>query len=281
MALGRTLTPSRVILTRPVGQSQVWREVLQAAGHEVLDWPLIETSSVESADALDQAWRARANSRAWMFVSAPAVLQFFARRPAQDDLAGMRCWATGPGTKRALQQCGVSDDAIEAPAEDAAQFDTEHLWARVRAQVAAWPPGQTVTIVRGTETVPPGQGVDTSQVDQTGVGRDWLAEQLAGQGVQVRWVVAYRRGPPPWDAAQRAHAAQAAEDGSIWVFSSSLAAHYLAELLPDVSWAAARAVATHGRIAHVLRAQGWGQVSICKPQASDLLQHLALLESSP
>jgi uroporphyrinogen-III synthase len=64
------------------------------------------------------------------------------------------------------------------------------------------------------------------------------------------------------------------------VFSSSLAAQYLAALLPGVSWAQARAVATHERIAAVLRAHGWGQVSICKPQAGELLRNLASLESA-
>ena len=105
----------RVILTRPVGQSRAWQEALQSAGHEVLNWPLIETSAVESPDALDRAWQERARCRAWMFVSAPAVQHFFARRPAGADLAGVRCWATGPGTRRALHQFGVVDDAIDAP----------------------------------------------------------------------------------------------------------------------------------------------------------------------
>ena len=270
----------RVILTRPVGQSRAWQEALQSAGHEVLNWPLIETSAVESPDALDRAWQERARCRAWMFVSAPAVQHFFARRPAGADLAGVRCWATGPGTRRALHQFGVVDDAIDAPADDAVQFDTEHLWALVRAQVAAWPPGQTVNIVRGTEVTPVPEVSATSEAAHTGVGRDWLAAQLTGQGVQVRWVVAYRRGPPVWDGGHRARAAQAAGDGSVWVFSSSLAVHYLSALLPQASWATARAVATHDRIAQVLRAQGWGRVSVCKPQASELLRHMASLESS-
>ena len=51
--------------------------------------------------------------------------------------------------------------------------------------------------------------------------------------------------------------------------------------VPQVSWTAARAVATHDRIAQALRERGWGQVSICKPQASELLRHLSSLESSP
>jgi uroporphyrinogen-III synthase len=274
------MAASRVILTRPPGQSHTWREALHQAGHVVQDWPLIETRAVDSPAAIQQAWRERASCRAWMFVSAPAVMHFFAHRPPDDDLDGMRCWATGPGTRRALRECGVPDEAIDAPAEQAAQFDTEHLWAVVRRQVTAWPSGQTVAIVRGTEDLPLGMDAESTQAEQTGVGRDWLAAQLTGQGVQVRWVVVYRRGPPQWDESQRTQARQAADDGSVWVFSSSLAVQYLAQLMPQVSWSGARAVATHERIAQALQAQGWGRVSICKPQTSELLQHLSLLEST-
>lgn len=271
----------RVILTRPAGQSRAWREALQSAGHEVLDWPLIETSAIESTQPIIRAWRERARCRAWMFVSAPAVQHFFAHRPAESDLQGVRCWVTGPGTRRALLQCGVTDEAITGPADDAAQFDTEHLWQVVRSQVAAWPPGQAVAIVRGTEVPPQRHVTDDQHAEQHGVGRDWLAQQLADQGVEVRWVVAYRRGPPRWDVAQRTRASRAAEDGSVWVFTSSLAAQYLSTLMPDTGWTHARAVATHARIAEELRALGWGQVSICKPQAGELLQQLASLESQP
>ena len=275
------MVASRVILTRPVGQSQSWREVLCSAGYAVEDWPLIETQAVDSNSAIQQAWRERALCRAWMFVSAPAVTYFFAHRPAQAALDGLRCWATGPGTRRALREQGVPDDAIDAPADDAAQFDTEHLWDVVRAQVAAWPAGQSVAIVRGTEDTASGVSVETVQAEQQGVGRDWLASQLSHQGVQIRWVVVYRRGPPDWDEERREQARRAAEDGSVWVFSSSLAVQYLTQLLPQMSWSAARAVATHGRIAQALQAQGWGQVSVCKPQASELLRLLSSLESSP
>jgi len=275
------MTATRVILTRPAGQSQAWQEALHQAGHAVVNWPLIETLPVESPHTLDQAWQERATCRAWMFVSAAAVFEFFARRPAMDDLSGLRCWATGPGTRRALRECGVPDAAVDAPDEQAVQFDTEHLWEVVRAQVAAWPPGQTVAIVRGTEQTDRQDALESDATHARGVGRDWLAAQLTEQGVDIRWVVAYRRGPPRWDTAQCAEARHAASDGSVWVFSSSLAVQYLSELVPQVSWSAARAVATHERIAQALRERGWGQVSICKPQASELLRHLSSLESSP
>jgi uroporphyrinogen-III synthase len=268
----------RVILTRPAGQSRAWQETLQSAGHEVLDWPLIETLAADSPAAIDQAWQDRAGCRAWMFVSTPAVHHFFARRPSGVEVEAVRCWATGPGTRRALLQCGVAEAQIDAPADDAPQFDTENLWTLVRPQVAAWPPGQAVAIVRGTEAPSGADAQAGSQAEQTGVGRDWLAEQLVAQGVQVRWVVAYQRGAPRWDPAQQQRARQALTDGSVWVFSSSLAVQYLAELLPQTSCSAARAVATHDRIAQVLRSHGWGQVTLCKPQASELMRHIASLE---
>lgn len=272
----------RVILTRPAEQSQAWREGIQAGGHMLLEWPLIETRSASNSKAIDEAWRERSRFRAIMFVSAAAVSYFFARHTGE-DVAGIRCWATGPGTRRALRQAGVADAWIDSPAQTAAQFDTEHLWAVVADRVTSWPPGQTVAIVRGTDI---GACANESDADsdaargsQAGVGRDWLADQLRDAGAQVRWVVAYCRAIPHWDEAQCSRARTAASDGSVWVFSSSQAIRHLTTLLPGQSWARARAVATHPRIAALLTAMGWGQVLTSRPDVAGLLLKLSSLES--
>ena len=85
-----------------------------------------------------------------MFVSAQAVRLFFAQRPPGLNLnAPMpRCWATGPGTARALIEAGVAAQSIDQPRATAGQFDTEALWAVVGAQVRA---GDDVLIVRGMD----------------------------------------------------------------------------------------------------------------------------------
>ncbi len=224
-------------------------------------------------EAVDQAWRDLDGFRALMFVSAAAVNHFFDRRPPNGPPLAVRCWATGPGTCRALRQAGVPPQLIDSPPEDAAQFDTEHLWPVVVTQVLA---GDTVAIIRGTDEE---SGPEAGSVSDSGVGRDWLAGQLRQVGAHVRWVVAYQRSAPRWDDAQQAQAAQAASDGSVWVFSSSQAALHLTSLMPGQDWSVARAVATHERIATVLRTMGWGRVCIGRPDVPGLVQALASLES--
>ena len=267
------LVEVRLILTRPANQTQVWTSGLQAQGHEVVSWPLIVTLPVSPAQAVDQAWRDLGEFRALMFVSAPAVSHFFARRPPDCTSLAVRCWATGPGTRRALLQAGVKPDLIDTPPQDAAQFDTEHLWPIVACQAVS---GQTVAIVRGTDEE---AGLDVGSVADAGVGRDWLARQLQQAGVRVRWVVAYQRSIPSWDTEQLAQVARAATDGSVWVMSSSQAVRHLQALMPQQDWSQARAIATHERIAAALRVLGWGRVRVSRPDVPGLLQGLASLES--
>jgi uroporphyrinogen-III synthase len=145
----------------------------------------------------------------------------------------------------------------------------------VRHQVQA---GQSVLIVRGNDALPdvsPDTAPnDEAPADSTGAGRDWLGEQLKAQGAQVQWLAAYERRAPVWDAGQRAAAQHASEDGSVWVFSSSQAIGHLADLLPDVSWSQARALATHPRIAQAARDMGFGQVVQVRPVVADVLASL-------
>ena len=70
----------------------------------------------------------------------------------------------------------------------------------------------------------------------------------------------YRRVAPVFDAARRALATSAATDGSLWLFSSSEAVFNLCAALPAQDWRAARALATHPRIAQAAREAGFGGV---------------------
>jgi len=117
----------------------------------------------------------------------------------------------------------------------------------------ATPAGDRLLLVRG------GDSEGRSQ------GRDWLARQVAARGAAVETVVAYVRQLPQWSEAQRARARRAAGDGSLWLFSSSEAAANLGRLLPGQPWGAARAIATHPRIAQAVRALGFGSVRESRP----------------
>lgn len=263
----------RVLVTRPVSEAAAWMTGLTAAGHDAVALPLIDISPApDSADVL-AAWEAVPTCQAIMFVSAAAVKHFFSAAQTQHNpyWDHTRCWATGLGTRKALLQAGVPEALIDCPDAKAGQFDSEALWQVVAHKVV---PQQTVMIVRGTEA---SLGNDDDQALAKGVGRDWLAQTLHNAGVPVRWVVSYQRGLPEWSPAQLHLAAAASTDGSVWCFSSSQAIAFLQRLLPQQSWASARCIATHPRIADAARRLGFGQVSLSRPLLDEVVASLESL----
>ncbi len=269
----------RVIITRPAGDAPAWVDALQAAGYTACALPLIEVGPTRHTQAVAQAWAQWPNFQAVMFVSAQAVRYFFESQPAGYTWAnGPRCWATGPGTHKALLQAGVPEASIDSPAADAAQFDSEALWQRVVSQVKA---RQPVLIVRGNDVLSDAADNNSEQAEfstaVTGTGRDWLAQQLQAAGASAQFVVAYERRAPAWSAEQKAQAAQAAADGTVWCFSSSQAIRHLAQAMPSQSWAKARCIATHLRIAETAQSLGFGEIQMSKPSLADLLVSLESL----
>lgn len=261
----------RLIVTRVQPQAQHWADRFEASGHEALVLPLIEVRGLMDAVAVHSAWLNLPSYKAAMFVSRHAVDYFFQAKPVlaldTQALAAMatRWWATGPGTAHALLDHGVATSLLDTPPEQAGQFDSEALWQQVHTQVQ---PGDKVLIVRGDSVAPDGSSVvDNDQ----GVGREWLAEHLRQSGAQVDFVVAYQRGAPFWTGAQCALARSAAADGSVWVFSSAEALGHLHSLLPGQDWSAARAVATHPRIAAAARDLGFGVVAQTRPTWDEVL----------
>ena len=258
----------RVIVTRPAREAAAWVQSLSQAGLQAVALPLIDILPVDDHRPVHQAWQQLHDYAAVMFVSANAVACFFGLKPAEsqwilaqaaiETIAIPRAWATGPGTVQALQQAGIPSESIDAPPPEAAQFDSETLWRQVGPHVRA---GQRVLIVRGRDAQAMGavQGVDV------GVGRDWLASRLTEAGVVVDFVVAYQRACPHLDKQQQQLAQAAACDGSVWLFSSSEAVANLRVSLPSQDWSAARAVATHARIAAAATAAGFGVVCVSRP----------------
>ncbi|MEJ8837091.1 uroporphyrinogen-III synthase [Ramlibacter sp. AN1133] len=248
-----------VVLTRPRQEAERWAGRLRARGHAPLVLPLIAIAPPRDLEPLRAAAEDLARYRAVMFVSANAVQGFLVVAP---EFEGPRAWAPGLATRDALRAAGVPAERIDTPAEDAEQFDSESLWRQVGDQLHA---GDRLLLVRG------GDSEGRSQ------GRDWLAQQLAARGVAVDTVVAYIRELPAWTEEEHACARRAASDGSIWLFSSSEAAGNLAALLPGQSWAGARAIATHPRIARAVRALGFGSVSESRPAFEDVLASIESL----
>ncbi len=252
----------RVIVTRPAPEAARWVAAMRARDLRAEALPLIDIVAEPPHDALIDARRQLGRYAAAMFVSGNAVSGFFEsnRAVGQIGQAGAaiqtRAWSPGPGTTAALQHAGWPADRIDAPAADAAQFDSEALWTRVAPQVH---PGVRVLIVRGGDA------------HGRPAGRDWLATRLVAIGAVVEQVVAYRRAAPTLDAGQRALARAAARDGSLWLFSSAQAIAHLVAVVPDCDWTTARALATHPRIAQAARATGFGSVREVRPSLAEVL----------
>ena len=280
----------RAVVTRPTGEAQRWVAALQHQGWNALALPLIEIAPAADPQSLCQARARLAEYDALMFVSAPAVAQFFAGQPwpsatgadagadsgadaGAATAAGQggwpRCWAPGPATARALLAAGVPADRIDQPDASADQYDSESLWRVVGPQVVS---GHRLLIVRGqTEAV-------AVAASPQGNGRDWLANQCRAHGGHVDCCVAYRRRAPAWTVRQRELARAASRDGSIWLLSSSEAIDALRDLLPEADWSQSRAIATHPRIAQAAARLGFGALRISRPALEDVLINL---ESMP
>jgi len=252
-----TRAPATVLVVRPRAQARAWVDELARLGVAARSLPLIEIlpapDPARVAAALDEV-EAGGGEPVLVFVSPNAVTGFFEAAAATRGLpAHALAWpahawaaATGPGTVAALRECGVPEARIVAPPADAAQFDSEALWAIV----SAWPwTGRPVWLVRGNG------------------GRDWLGRQLRGAGADVRVLQSYGRTEPALDDAERALLAEAVADPVrwIWMFSSSEAIGRLQALVPDARWRDGRALASHPRIAERAVAAGFGVVAVVSP----------------
>lgn len=253
-----------VIVTRPERDAARWVQALRAGGIQAEALPLISITLLPDSPALRQTWQQLDSYTALMFVSGNAVDGFFASnqaaalvrrtQAATDSIAarGPRFLAPGPGTVAALRHAGIPQALIDAPADDAGQFDSEALWALLVQR--PWQ-GQRVLVLRG-------QSADTGMA-----GRDWLARQLQAAGAQVDFACVYERRAPLFSAQQLQRIAAAARDGSVWLFSSSEAVGNL----PPHDWSRSRAVATHPRIAEAVRQAGWGVVVQSRPALGDIV----------
>lgn len=253
----------KALVTRPAAQAAEWVAQLTARGIDAAALPLIGIDAPADPAPVDAAWRTLAAQALVVFVSPNAAERFFAHRPAGRGWpAGTWAGAPGPGTAGELQRLGVPPGAIVAPDEEAAQFDSEALWARL-STLRAWQ-GVQVTIVRGDG------------------GRDWLAQTLRAAGAQVQQLSAYRRVAPVLDADQqrRLDAARAAPADHLWLFSSSEAIAHLVALAPQAAWGDASALATHPRIAARAREAGFGRVVDCRPEQDAVVACIQSIASS-
>jgi len=241
--------PAAVLVVRPRAQAGAWVRELAALGVAARALPLIEILPAPEparVAAVRAEVQASTAEPVLVFVSPNAVAGFF-------DAAGPHAWpahawaaATGPGTVAALREGGVPVERIVAPPADAAQFDSEALWAVMAGW--AWA-ARPVWIVRGNG------------------GRDWLGQQLRDAGARVEVVQSYARAAPALTADERATLEAALADPVrwIWMFSSSEAVDHLQSIAPGARWDTGRALASHPRIAERAIALGFGAVTLVAP----------------
>ena len=243
----------RVIVTRPLAQAAEWVEMLRGHGIDAVALPLIAIVPPADVQAVVASWATLGTRRLVVFVSPNAALQFFRAAPAGSTWpAQTRAASPGPGTTRTLIELGVPPALIDAPGDDAPQFDSEALWERLDGR--DWQHA-SVLLVRGPQ------------------GRDWLAARLIERGAVVDTLVAYERQPPRLDADATAllDTALAQPQRHLWLFSSSEAIDHLQTSTQGRSdsrqgrWRAARALATHPRIAQRARDAGFGLVAESRP----------------
>ena len=252
----------QLIVTRPAAQAAAWVQALQALGQDAVALPLLDIAPVADVSPVHAAWHALPGASLVMFVSANAVVHFFARAPAGAAWpAGPRAGCTGPGTAAALRAAGVPAVAVVEP-PPGASLDSESLWALLAHEDWA---GRRVLVVRGED------------------GRDWLADTLRARGATVDFVAAYRRGASVLDAAAQAllRRALAAPAAHLWLFSSSEGVSHLRTLAPAADWSRSVALASHPRIAQTARELGFGQVALTAPSPAAVAAAAAALAAGP
>ncbi|HVX13898.1 MAG TPA: uroporphyrinogen-III C-methyltransferase [Pirellulales bacterium] len=164
----RPLFGTRVLVTRPVGQSEPLRRRFSALGADVLLQPAIEIGPPNGWEAVDGALR-RLQQFDWLVFSSANGVDYLLDRlcSAHVDLrmlAGLRLAAIGPGTAEELAKYHLKADLVPA------EFRAEALAATLAEQAV----GQRLLLVRASR------------------GREVLAERLAEAGALVEQVVAYQ-----------------------------------------------------------------------------------------
>lgn len=268
-----------VVVTRPAGQSRQLTEALQAAGLDVLGFPLLAIGPAADDAPLRAALARLADFALVVFVS-PNAIQY-----ALDALAavqgnavaqwppGVPVAVVGPASVAALAERGIAapDHRVIAPAGadgngangaagEEPRFDSEALWAQLEPAALN---GRAVLIVRGNG------------------GRDWLGDRLREAGADVTAVEAYQRTLPEPGIMQW----QAVRDGlspggapQAWLLTSSEAVRNLETLARQnlspqelATLKQVQCIAPHARIAEQAEALGFARILRAAPGDAGLL----------
>ncbi|PLQ01519.1 fused uroporphyrinogen-III synthase HemD/membrane protein HemX [Cupriavidus pauculus] len=269
-----------VVVTRPAGQSRQLTEALQAAGLDVLGFPLLAIGPAADDAPLRAALARLADYALVVFVS-PNAVSFALDALAQvQNTAGLAQWPSGvpvavvgPSSVTALAERGIAPPThrVIAPAgaqgeadasADAPRFDSEALWTELDTTPGAFA-GRSVLIIRGNG------------------GRDWLGDRLREAGATVDAVEAYSRTLPEptgmqWQAARDSLKPDAPPYA--WLLTSSEAVRNLDALArlhlspqEHERLKQMQCIAPHARIAAQAQALGFAHVLPAAPGDAGLL----------
>ena len=264
---GRPAQRPAVVVTRPSGQSAALLALLQGAGFESIEFPLIDIGPVADVAPLRAALGelyapAELGFALVVFVSPNAIDHAFTALSSAWP-SHVAIGVVGPGSVAALARQGVAPPAytIVSPAAGATvtetptdpRYDSEALYAAIETHFG---PGglkdKRVLIVRGDG------------------GREWLADALSAAGAKVEKVAAYRRIVPEpsmrdWE---RIHALLAGAPHA-WLLTSSEGVRNLEELAREhltvdetLTLKHVPLVSPHPRIAEAARQAGFDRITV-------------------
>ncbi len=162
-----------VLVTRPAPQAAGLCALIEAAGGRAVRFPTLAIRAATDSAAARTALATLHRYDLILFVSANAVDQALALRPAADWPAGLRYAALGAGTVRALARHGLQAQWVAPP-----PHDSEALLGMPELQELS---GQRILIIRGTG------------------GRELLGETLRARGGAVDYAEIYQRIRPDSD----------------------------------------------------------------------------------
>lgn len=168
-------TQARVIVTRPVAQSDRLSAMINDAGGKAIRIPALEIRSTDNTEATKEVFARIGEFQTVLFISPNAVrhsLQFV----SADELARHRCIAIGASTAQAMTQAG-----IECDAHPKNNFTSEAL---LELPVLQDVNDENILIIRGNG------------------GRALLGNELTRRGANITYAEVYQRQVPEKSGAQ-------------------------------------------------------------------------------
>ena len=198
-----------VAITRPTNQAKKLMQLIEAAGGNVIPFPLIEITALDDVTQFEQIIT-DINDYDWMlFISSNAVQNSMPRLIKQGIPKHLKFAAIGPTTAETLKDFGI--DEVLIPKD---RFDSESLLSLPAMQDMQ---DKRVMLVRGIG------------------GRDVLANTLTQRGAQVTFAECYQRINPQTNCDVLAQAFAKQQLQRI-VVTSSEAMRYLLTMAGDTEW---------------------------------------------